>query len=52
MSEKSSSGDDKITGEQERNRTELFDLYKMAVETDRYELDLGWKISPILYSIE
>jgi hypothetical protein len=26
------------------DRKELLELYKMAIETDRYELDLGWKL--------
>jgi hypothetical protein len=26
------------------DRKELFDLYKMAVEMDRFELDLSWKL--------
>jgi hypothetical protein len=26
------------------NREELFDLYKIAIETDRFELELGWKL--------
>lgn len=35
--------DDELT-EEKPSRDELFELYKIAVETDRFELDLGWKL--------
>ena len=27
-----------------KDRKELFELYKLAIDLDKYELDLGWKL--------
>jgi hypothetical protein len=29
---------------EDRMRNELFELYKISIETDRFELELGWKL--------